>query len=96
MIESPIEDWVCDRAEAAGWIVRKLKWVGRRNGMDRFFLKEGRIVLIEFKRPGGERRVTGPRVTQKREIDLFREAGAEVHVVDSPLAGLRVLGIDYA
>ncbi|MCQ4311708.1 hypothetical protein NAV33_07340 [Pseudomonas stutzeri] len=91
MIESPIEDWVCEKAEADGWIVRKLKWAGRRNGMDRFFLKAGRIVLIEFKRPDGK-----PRATQQREIDLFREAGAEVHVIDNPLAGLRVLGIEYA
>lgn len=91
MIESPIEDWVCEKAEAAGWVVRKLKWAGRRNGMDRFFLKSGRVVLIEFKRPGGK-----PRTTQQREIDLFREAGAEVHVIDNPLTGLRVLGIDYA
>ena len=91
MIESPIEDLVCERAEAAGWIVRKLRWIGRRNGMDRFFLKEGRIVLIEFKRPDGK-----PKTTQQREIDLFRAAGAEVHVVDVPTAALRILGVPYA
>lgn len=88
MIESSIEEYVCGEAKKDGWVVRKLKWVGRRNGMDRFFLKAGRIVLIEFKRPG----VTA-RATQQREIDLFKANGAEVHVVDNPLAALRVLGI---
>lgn len=91
MIESPIEDWVCQQAEDAGWLVRKLSWVGRRSGCDRFFAKGGRVVLIEFKKPGKE-----PSETQKREIARLKGAGVEVHVVDSPLAGLRVLGIRYA
>lgn len=91
MIESPIEDLVCEKAESTGWIVRKLKWVGRRNGMDRFFLKDGRIVLIEFKRPDGK-----PRATQQREIDLFQSAGAEVYVIDNPLTALRILGVNHA
>lgn len=90
-MESPIEDLVCDRAEAAGWIVRKLKWVGRRNAMDRFFLKEGRIVLIEFKRPG-----LGVKSGQSAEYKLFKEAGAEVHVCDNPLQALRILEVPYA
>lgn len=91
MIESPIEEWVCDEAEAAGWLVRKLRWTGRRNGPDRFFAKDGRIVLIEFKRPG-----KGPRPGQEREIAALLNAGVEVHVVDNPIAGLRVLGVEYA
>lgn len=91
MIESPIEDWVCQKAEDAGWLVRKLRWVGRRSACDRFFAKDGRIVLIEFKRPGKE-----PNETQEREIARLKAAGVEAHVVDSPLAGLRVLGISYA
>lgn len=91
MIESPIEDYVCDLAEKDGWIVRKLKWIGRRNAMDRFFLKNGRIVLIEFKKPDDK-----PRVTQDREIKRFQEAGAEVHVCDNPLSALRVLGVKRA
>lgn len=90
MLESPIEEWVCDRAEAAGWLVRKVKWIGRRNAPDRFFAKGGRVVLIEFKRPGGS-----PRGGQGREIDALTAAGVEVHAVDNPLAGLRVLGVPY-
>lgn len=92
MIESPIEDWVCEKAEAAGWLTRKLKWIGRINGPDRFFAKDGRVVLIEFKRPGG----AGARVKQEKEVNRLIAAGVEVHVVDNPLAGLRVLGVEYA
>jgi len=91
MIEAPIEEWVCDRAEQAGWLVRKLKWIGRTSACDRFFAKDKRVVLIEFKRPG--KATTGP---QQREIKRLRDAGVEVHVVDNPLGALRVLGIPYA
>lgn len=91
MLESSIEDWVCGRAEAAGWFVRKLKWIGRRNGPDRFFAKDGRVVLIEFKRVG-----EGARSGQAREIDRLKKAGVEAHVIDSPLAALRILEVPHA
>lgn len=90
MSEMAFEQYACDLAEKAGWIVRKLAWVGRRNGMDRFFLKEGRIVLCEFKRPGKK-----PEGTQADEIELFRAAGAEVYVCNNPLTILRHLGVPY-
>lgn len=92
MIESPIEDWACEQAEAAGWLVRKLQWTGRRGAPDRFFAKGGRVVLIEFKRPGGKPRPG----RQKNEIDALRASGVEVHVADNPLAALRYLGVAYA
>lgn len=90
MSETAIEKFACDLAEKNGWIVRKLAWTGRRNGMDRFFLKGGRIVLCEFKRPG-----KAPKDGQADEIELFRAAGAEVYVCDNPLTILRHLGIAY-
>lgn len=90
MLEAPLEDWACDKAEAAGWLVRKLRWQGRRNAPDRFFAKDARIVLIEFKRPGDD-----ARATQKREIRDLKAAGVEVHVVDNPLVALRILGVAY-
>lgn len=91
MIESPIEQLVVDKAEAAGWTVRKLKWLCRRGGPDRFFAKAGRIVLIEFKRP--RKKAEG---NQKTEIDRLRDAGVEVYECDNPLSALRVLGVPYA
>lgn len=91
MIESPIEEWACDQAVAAGWFVRKLQWAGRRNAPDRFFAKDGRVVLIEFKRPDDQ-----PRPGQAKEIAALHAAGVEVYVADNPLAALRYLGVQYA
>lgn len=91
MIEAPIEEWVCSKAEEAGWLVRKLSWIGRRSGCDRFFAKDGRVLLMEFKRPGGK---ANP--TQEREIARLKTAGVEVHVVDGPLSALKILGVPYA
>jgi|AntDeeMinimDraft_6_1070357.scaffolds.fasta_scaffold29016_2 hypothetical protein len=89
--EAPLQEWACDQAEAAGWLHRKVKWVGRRNAPDDVFAKDGRTVWIEFKRPGGQ-----PRPGQVREIDRMKGAGMEVHVVDNPLIALRILGVAYA
>lgn len=91
MIEAPVEEWVCDKAEAAGWVCRKLKWIGRRSAMDRFFAKDGRVVLMEFKRVGEE---ANP--TQAKEAQRLMDAGVECHTVDNPLAALRILGVPYA
>lgn len=90
MTEAPLEEWACDEAEKAGWLVRKLGWKGRRRAPDRFFAKEGRVVLIEFKRPG-----KGAETGQKSEVRRLQEAGVEAHVVDNPLAALRILGVPY-
>lgn len=91
MIESPIESLVCDVAEENGWLVRKLRWIGRRGGPDRFFAKNGRVVLIEFKAPG-ETAKHG----QGKELLALAAAGVEVHQCDNPLTAFRILGIDYA
>ena len=91
MIEAPIEEWVCDQAEKAGWLCRKVKWIGRRSAMDRFFAKGGRVVFLEFKRPG---KTKGDR-TQPAEIERMQAAGVEVHIVDNPLVALRILGVSY-
>lgn len=86
MLESYVEGSVCRWAEAHGWLVRKLAWLGRRGAPDRFFIKAGRIVLIEFKRPGNS-----PELHQEREIARLRAAGAEVYVIDTVQAGIDVL-----
>ncbi len=91
MIESPIEQLVADKAEAAGWLVRKLKWIGRRGGPDRFFAKAGRVVLIEFKKPG-----EAAKAGQDKELTRLQQAGVEVHQCDNPLSALRILGVSHA
>lgn len=91
MAEATYEGIVVDAAEADGWVVRKLRWIGRRNGPDRFFAKDGRVVLLEFKAPGESAR-TG----QDKEITALKAAGVEAHVVDNHLKALRILGVPYA
>lgn len=73
-------------AEDNFWLVRKVSWIGRRAAPDRLFAQRGRVVLIEFKRPG-----EGATLQQKREHRRFREAGIEVHVCDSILSAMTVL-----
>jgi len=90
--EIVLEEDVCGEkgiAALAGWISRKLQWIGRRGAPDRLLAKpfnrpcphcgtRGRVVLIEFKRRG-ER----PDGQQQKEIDRLRNAGIEVYVIDN-------------
>lgn len=87
-IEDVIETTVCNKAERAGYLVRKVQWPGRRAAMDHIFAKNGRVVFIEFKTPGEE-----PDPLQKREIARWRKAGVEVYVIDNVAEGLRILGV---
>lgn len=91
MAESVYEQIAVDEAVKAGWFCRKLAWIGRRNGPDRFFAKEGRVVLIEFKRPGET-----ARDNQADEIEELRAAGVEVYQADTHVKALRFLGVPYA
>lgn len=88
-MEDVVERTVCNRAEMDGWLVRKLRWIGRRAAPDRLFIKRGRVVFIEFKSPG-----LRPNALQLREIDRLKAAGVEVYVIDSIGEGLEVLGIE--
>lgn len=83
MIEAFIEDETVAAAVANGWFARKLKWIGRDGAPDHFFAKEGRIVLVEFKRPG-ER----PQPHQAREHRKLRQQGVETLVIDNLEEGL--------
>jgi hypothetical protein len=87
-MEIAVEMPVVRRAEAAGWFVRKVAWMGRIGAPDRVFIKGGRVVWIEFKAPG-----KAPRRSQVLEHDRMRAAGAEIHWCDSALEALRILGI---
>lgn len=91
MLETSIEKMVTERAEKAGWFVRKLSWVGRRSAPDRLFVKEGRVVFIEFKAPK-----KGVVAGQGKELARLLGAGAEAYCCDNPISALKALGIDYA
>ena len=86
MLENPIELDVTKHAKATGWLVRKLRWIGRRGAPDRFFAKNGFIVFIEFKAPGKK-----PNAQQKREHRRLRLFGVRVWVIDSVEEGCRRL-----
>lgn len=89
MRESVIEDTVVTAAENAGWLVRKLTYVGRRGAPDRFFMRNGTILFVEFKRSG--KKHADP--LQKREHARFNDAGFEVHIINSIEDGYRLLGL---
>lgn len=88
-LESAIENLVCEKAKKAGWFCRKLQWAARRGGCDRFFAKDGRVVLMEFKKPGG-----ALSANQEKELAALTAAGVECYVVDNPLTAYRILGIE--
>lgn len=84
MIEAEVEGAVCQIAKQRGWLIRKLRWIGRDGAPDRFFVKKGYgIILPEFKRPGGR-----PRVLQMMELERLRAAGVNCPVIDSIEQGL--------
>ena len=87
MREQVIEDEVAKHADATGWFSRKMTYAGRRGCRDRDFYGHGKIVMVEFKRPGGG--VLSPH--QDRERARMREAGLTVHIVSDIDAGIALL-----
>ena len=87
-MEKGVEMPVVRRAEKAGWFVRKLAWPGRIGAPDRVFIKDGRVVWIEFKDAGKR-----PRKSQELEHDRMKAAGAEIYWCDNVLEALQILGI---
>ena len=50
--ERDIEKKACDLAKAAGWLVFKFVSPAQRGVPDRIFIRDSRVVFIEFKAPG--------------------------------------------
>jgi hypothetical protein len=78
MKELSVEATVCAYAEDRGWLVRKIVYPGRRGAPDRHFYKDGRLIIVEFKRPVGGV-VSG---NQKREHIRLMAAGFPVHLIN--------------
>lgn len=87
--EAPIEGTVCNWAEEDGWHVRKLGYPGRRGAPDRMFIKDGRVVFVEFKRPGKK-----ADALQRRELSKLLAHGADVLTCDSIEEACAHLGIE--
>ena len=87
--ENRVQGPVVKRARKAGYVVRKVMYQGRTSAPDMLFAGFGRMVLIEFKRPGG---ALTPK--QEEEFMRFRNAGYnDVHFCDDVDMGLRILNI---
>jgi len=92
ILESKVEDTACRWAKEQGWKHRKYKTPNHRSSPDRIFMKEGRVVFIEFKRPKTDEHQAGKLSPgQEKEIKSLREAGMEVHVCFSVQEAKEVL-----
>ncbi len=74
-IEKSIENSCIDYAKKNGWLYRKVAYKGRAGAPDRWFLKGGIWVLIEFKQEGGV-------LSKLQELDHadLEKHGQHVHV----------------
>ena len=76
--ESQLERKHREIAVNAGWFCDKIMRTSLNSFPDRFYARQGRIVLIEWKRPGQP-------VSKQQALrhDQLRAAGVEVYVVRS-------------
>ena len=72
-VERPAKAYAKER----GWWVAKFVSPGLNGVPDDILIRNGRVLFIEFKRPGGELRPQ-----QVKRIRDMRAHGAEVHVID--------------
>lgn len=81
VIEKDIENYFDAQVKMHGGIQRKLAWIGRRNGMDKFVKFPNKaVVLIEMKKPGAK-----PRIGQELEIKRLTSFGVDVRVIDTKI-----------
>jgi hypothetical protein len=99
MRESQLEQQHRKIAISFGWFVEKIVQTARNGFPDRFYARahpkdvcltcnRGRIVLLEWKRPGG---VVSPQ--QELRIKQLKAAGVEVYIARSIEEANRILGI---
>lgn len=88
--EASIERAICREAIEAGWLVRKLAFLGTRGATDRLFGRDGRAVFVEFKAPGE----LPSRQQAKRHRELRDVFGFEVYWCDSLSSARRVLDLE--
>ena len=81
--ESTIEKAVCDYAKKQGCITMKLSGANQRGQPDRMFIKNGRVLFIEFKAPGKL-----PTALQTRWLADLSTEGMQTAVCDDILSGI--------
>ena len=77
-LESDLQSDALDFGHVRGWFAQKTEFAGRRGAPDTVFIRHGRTVWIEFKKPGEV-----PTRQQEKVHQEMRAKGAEVYAVDS-------------
>jgi hypothetical protein len=65
-------------AESRGWFETKIMLTSKNGFPDRFYARNGRIILVEYKAPDEE-----PKAQQKLRHKELRQHGVEVFVIDN-------------
>lgn len=86
MRESAIEKKVNDYAKRNGWLVYKFVSPAQAGVPDRLYIKNGKVMFIEFKAEGKK-----PTKLQEHHIEAIKAQGVAVYVVDSVEAGKGVI-----
>lgn len=86
MRESKVENNIVKLAKSLGYECYKFKSPGRKGVPDRMFLKSGRAIFLEIKRPGEK-----ARALQEEELQLIRDQGFIAEAVDSVEEAIRYL-----
>lgn len=87
-LETEIERRTCHYALGKGVLVLKLNVIGRRGWPDRLFVYQGRIALVEFKRPD-----VRPTIYQKMIHERLNAHQFKVSIIDSRAAGRRLIDL---
>ena len=91
MKESSIEKSVNRYAEKHGWLAYKFVSPGNAGAPDHIYIKEGTVIFIEFKTPGG---ILSSQ--QRLHIKRLWGAGMSVFIVDSTVEGKGVIDAENA
>lgn len=77
-----VQEPTVKHAKRLGWLAWKMKIEGRRGCPDFWFFRNGKVVIVEFKKVDGEREAQ--QVLRARDL---KAAGHTVHLIDSAEAG---------
>ena len=78
VVEKDVENHLVKQCAAAGFLIRKVQWVGHNHAPDRLIMTKGKTIWVELKAPAKK-----PASGQLREHARMRIAGQNVTVVDS-------------
>lgn len=80
MTEAQFQAKCIKRAKEAGFLAYKFASPAHRGVPDVIFIKDGRVVFVEFKHPNGKGRLS---TLQRSTIDKMEAHGAVVYVIDN-------------